>query len=164
MTDQATAARENAISLEAKKDGLQQKQSGDWMLRFTVSAADMAQKEAQRFISAAMGARYVLVLVEVGDNEEAIDHLGIERGKWRDLGATRQAGMRCKEPLFWAFLRETRGYSATYDEPAAAEAVRAICDLESRADLDKPGNSEARIKWHKLDDAFQAWKYNENAG
>ena len=41
---EAQAARRNAISLEVKKDGLQQRQSGDWMLRFTVAAVDMDRR------------------------------------------------------------------------------------------------------------------------
>ena len=50
--NEAERARENAISFEVKKDGLQQRQSGDWVLRVTVAAIDMHQV----IVNAPMGA------------------------------------------------------------------------------------------------------------
>lgn len=158
MIDLSKAAIENAISLEVKKDGLQQRQGGDWMLRFTVAAVDMDQRITQ----APMGTRYQCVLVEVNDDESPIDHKAQERDKWRDLGPARQAGMRCKEPTFWAYLSEEKGYPIA-DEPDAAEAVRDICGVASRGDLTKPGQVHARAQWHDLDFSYQAWKAAENA-
>jgi hypothetical protein len=92
-----------------------------------------------------------------GSRRETVEH-----GKWADLGATRQAGIRCKEPTFWAYLNETTEFFV-FDEETAAEAVRSICGVASRADLGRPGSSEQRLAWHKLDDAYQAWKVKEHA-
>src|SRR5215475_2539197 len=99
---EAARARANAISFEAKKDGLSQRQSGDWQLRLTVAALDMDQ----RITSAPMGTRFQCVLVEINDDETPVDHAAQDRDKWRALGPTKQAGIRCNDPVFWAFLRE----------------------------------------------------------
>jgi hypothetical protein len=154
----AQRARDNAISFEVKKDGLQQRQSGDWVLRLTVQAIDMHQT----IVAAAMGTRFACVLVEVNDDESPVDHVAIERDKWRELGCARQAGIRCKDATFRAFLREQHNYDVG-DEGDAAAAVRDICGVASRSDFDKPGQTEARLKWHKLDNAFQAWRVAEHA-
>src|SRR5215813_12120738 len=119
MSEAETAAN-NAIAFEVKKDGLQQRQSGDWQLRFTVSAIDMDQ----RLSSVPMGTRFACVLVEINDDESPVDHQAVARDKWRDLGPTRQAGMRCKEPMFWAFLTDELHFGEIRNEEMAAQYVR----------------------------------------
>ncbi|MGX1171264.1 hypothetical protein AB7M16_007530 [Bradyrhizobium sp. USDA 372] len=156
--DLADLARRNAISLEVKKDGLTQRQSGDWQLRLTIAAIDMDSRITQ----AAMGTRFACVLVEVNDDESPVDHAREERDKWRALGPTTQAGIRCKEPTFWAYLREVRHYSDVHDEAHAADCVRHICGVASRSDLGKPGRTEERQKWYRLDYDYQAWRMRGN--
>jgi hypothetical protein len=136
---------------------LQQRQSGDWSLRFTVADID------QRLVGAAMGTRYQCVLVEVNDDETPVNHTAIERDKWRDLGPAKQAGIRCKEPIFWAYLSEEQGGPQVTNEEAAAILVRDICGVASRADLGKPGHHASRTLWYNLDTSYQAWKARENA-
>ncbi|MET3995012.1 hypothetical protein ABID65_006678 [Bradyrhizobium sp. S3.9.2] len=155
----AQRARDNAISFEVKKDGLQQRQSGDWVLRLTVQAIDMHQT----IVAAAMGTRFACVLVEVNDDESPVDHVAIARDKWRELGCAKQAGIRCKEPIFRAYLRESWGWIDVDTEEDAAAAVRQFCGVASRSDFDKPGQNEARLKWHNLDNGFQAWRVAERA-
>jgi hypothetical protein len=156
MTAEAATARANAISFEAKKDGLQQRQSGDWQLRVTVSALDMDQ----RLATAPMGTRFACVLVQIDDDESPVDHKARDRGAWRELGPTKQAGIRCKEPLFWAYLNEELHFSVS-SEQMAAEAVRAHCGIGSRREL--ASDQEAARLWYSLDFAFQAWRVRENA-
>lgn len=151
-------ARANAISFETKKDGLTQRQSGDWQLRLTIAALDMDQ----RITSAPMGTRFACVLVEINDDESPRDHKMEERGKWRGLGAAKQAGIRCKDPIFRAWLNEQYGYVIRGEEDAA-RAVREICNVLTRSDLEKPGFSDARLLWFDLDTKFQAWKAREHA-
>jgi hypothetical protein len=158
MTE-AETARANAISFEVKKDGLQQRQSGDWQLRFTVSSIDMDQ----RLATAPMGCRFACVLVEVDDDESPTDHKAEDRDKWRELGPVKQAGMRCKEPMFWAFMREYLHHSSVASEEAAAIVVRHYCAIKSRSELNKPGKTNERQRWYALDNAFQAWKAKEHA-
>lgn len=162
MKTPADRALENAIAFDVKKDGLQQRQSGDWVLRLTVQAIDMHQV----IVNAAMGTIFQCVLVEKNDDGTPVDHKAEARDKWRDLGPTKQAGMRCSDPVFWAWLEEEgyRGqrYSCRHSDDAAI-IVRDLCSVASRADLAKPGFSEHRIKWYEIDDAFQAWRAKENA-
>ena len=83
-----------------------------------------------------------------------------EHRTWSELGAVTQAALRCKEPVFWAFLRENNFISwRIEDEEAAAVAVRAICEVESRSKLAE--HSEAQAIWHDLDNLFQAWLARE---
>jgi len=156
--DIASLATANAISLEVKKDGLTQRQSGDWQLRLTIGAIDMDQ----RITSAPMGTRFACVLVEINDDESPVNHQARERDKWRDLGPAKQAGIRCKEPTFWAWLNEECGYPIANEADAAA-AVRAICGVESRSDFSKPGFTVARQTWFDTDFQYQAWKAHEHA-
>lgn len=157
--NEAQTAVNNAISFEVKKDGLQQRQSGDWKLGFTVASVDMDQ----RLSAAPMGTRYACVLVEVGDDEQPVNHKAQERDKWRELGPTRQAGIRCKEPLFWTFLIEELHFDNIHSEAMAAEAVRRHCQIGSRRELEIVGNHRQRMLWYGLDNGFQAWKVREHA-
>ena len=156
----ADIARQNAIPLEVKKDGLQQRQNGDWVLRFVVQAADMDQ----RLTSAPMGTRFQVAMVEIGEDEMPITPqpaepdrhpAGTKRMDWRELQPAAQAGIRCADPVFWKFLIEEYGHpTASSDE--AASSVRGICKINSRSDLSV--NHKARVIWHQLDGQFQAWK------
>jgi predicted nicotinamide N-methyase len=79
---------------------------------------------------------------------------------WSELGAVTQAALRCKEPVFWAFLRES-GFTVTKieDEEASAVVVRSVCEIESRSEL--ADHSNAQAIWHDLDNLFQAWLARE---
>jgi len=167
----ADHARNQAISLEAKKDALAQRQNGDWKVSFTVQGIDMDTRLTQ----AQMGTRYAVVLVEIGDDELPVQkeapakprqsnppspHPDGAKRDWRDIPPAQQAGIRCEEPVFAAFLKETRkdDWHETQD---AADCVRLICGVGSRSELGT--NQRARIIWHQLDSAFQAWKVMERA-
>lgn len=79
---------------------------------------------------------------------------------WRDMGPAQQAGIRCAEPIFAAFLKEQRP-DDWHEAPDAAECVRLICGVQSRSEL--AANQKARIIWKQLDDQFAAWKALEHA-
>ena len=159
MMDIPASARANAIPLEVKKDGLRQRQSGDWTLNLVIAATDMDV----RLTGAAMGTRYQCVLVEINDDETPVNHVAVDRDKWRDLGPAKQAGIRCKEPIFWAYLSEKHSPTKITDEDAAAVLIRDLCGIGSRADLGKPGHHAGRTLWHQIDHEYQAWKARENA-
>jgi hypothetical protein len=154
MNREALAAIANSIAFECKKDGLQQRQSGDWMLRVVVQAVEMDQ----HIIKAPMGTRFQCVLVEINEDETPVDHKAMDRDKWRELGPVKQAALRCKDPIFRAYLRETYPRDQIEDEKDAAAAVRELCNVNTRSDLGKPGFGDQRLLWHDLDIKFQAWK------
>ena len=147
----AERAIANAIPIEVKKDGLQQRQNGDWVLRLTVQAADMDQ----RVTSAPMGTRYQAVLVEVNDDEQPKEQ---PKGKldWRDVQPAAQAGIRCAEPRFRDYLAVEHGIN-TKTAQEAAEAVRTLCGVNSRAMLGV--NHKARTLWHQLDSCYREWAH-----
>jgi len=166
---------DHAISLEAKKDALAQRQNGDWKVSFTVQGIDMDTRLTQ----APMGTRYAMVLVEIGDDEQPVqkeaaakpdqesppkhsrpDRASREKMDWRDVQPAAQAGIRCAEPVFAAFLKETRP-NLWRETPDAADCVRAICCVTSRSELGT--NHKARVMWKQLDDQFSAWKALEHA-
>lgn len=165
----AELALENAIKLEAKKDALTQRQSGDWKVSFTVQGIDMDP----RLTKATPGTRYAMVLVEIGDDELPVAAKesaaqpttpkagGARREKmdWRDLQPAAQAGIRCGEPRFQAFLRKVKGYTI-HQEPEVA--VRDLCHIKSRSELST--NHAARVIWHQIDTEYQAWLTKERVG
>jgi hypothetical protein len=116
----------------------------------------------QHIVMAPMGTRYVCVLVEITDDEAPVDYRAVDRDKWRDLGPAKQSGMRCKEPMFWAFLEEELHFPNIVSEARAAEAVRTHCGVASRGEFAQVGNHHARERWHGMDYGFQAWKAREN--
>lgn len=73
-----------------------------------------------------------------------------------------QAAMRCDEPIFWAYLNEEHGYRITNKEEAA-EAVRHLCGVTSRAHLDRDGHHASLMIWHQLSSGYIAWKALEHA-
>lgn len=169
----ADQARNQAISLEAKKDALSQRQSGDWKVSFTVQGVDMDARLTQ----APMGMRYAMVLVEIGDDEQPVTPAAKEprakpgqnapspdRAKrdWREVQPAAQAGIRCAEASFRAFLREVKGYGSIPDEEEGAMAVRELCGVNSRVELGT--KHAARVIWHQLDTEYQAWLAKERVG
>ncbi len=171
----ADLATQNAISFECKKDQLRQNQSGDWKIAFTVQAIDMDK----RLTMATPGTRYMAVLVEVGADELPITHVAKEihksaarnpatppvvpdkprpeakRMDWRELQPAAQAGIRCADPVFEAFLKDQH-LGEWHEMTDTAACVRFICNVQSRAELGT--NHKARVLWKQLDDQFQAWQ------
>jgi len=77
------------------------------------------------------------------------------RRDWRDLQPAQQAGIRCNEMTFIAFLKEQ--YPDDWHEAQeVAECVRLICNVESRTELNT--KHRATVLWHQLDSTYQAWK------
>ena len=79
---------------------------------------------------------------------------------WRDIPPSQQAGMRCEEPTFAAFLKEQRA-DDWHEAQDAAECVRLICGVGSRAELGS--NQKARVIWTQLNSQYEAWKAMEHA-
>ena len=157
----ADLALNNAINIEVTKAGMSQRATGDWQLRLSVAPGEMDE----RLMRAAVGARFACVLVEVEDSDVKPAAAKTEtHSKWSELDAVKQAAMRCKEPVFWAFLSDEMFNEAVLisSEESAARVVREHCGVTSRADLAKPGEGSARDLWHRLDQRYQAWRAKEH--
>lgn len=142
----------SGIEIEMKKNSLKQLQSGDWVVSFTASQIDFPTELA----TAAMGQRFMAVLVPLGDFEEAPTNSKPENKHQ----LSRQAALCCNDKRFWAFLHET--YMSA--EPPinsvehAAAIVREICVIDSRAELDR--DEEAATRWRNWHGKYEAWLLN----
>ena len=74
--------------------------------------------------------------------------------RWDEMSPAQQAGIRCAEPAFWTFIREERDLPCSSDDEAA-EFVRALCGVSSRAELTT--NKSAANAWREFDGAFDMW-------
>lgn len=81
------------------------------------------------------GHRFMAVMVEIGDDEEPVQQTAPEKPRGGALA--KLAGMWCAEPVFWDWLRAD-GWASdeAMNADKAAQAVRKICFVESRAELD----------------------------
>ena len=161
-----------SLKLDVKKDAWNQLQSGSYKITLTINPADLSDNrfdDLVRFLKAPMGQRYAAVLVEISDDEQPVAHNAFAGPENREdpepLGEplpdkpnyTAQAGMLCKEPLFWRFLREspTIQIEAT-DEESAADAIRYMCLIDSRRGLNS--NSRAAKYFRSIVADFENWK------
>ena len=80
---------------------------------------------------------------------------------WRDILPSNQAGIRCSEPEFAAFLREARPDDWHDAMEDTKECIYLICGITSRSFLDI--NREASTAWHQLDEQFLTWQALERA-
>jgi len=75
--------------------------------------------------------------------------------KWEELPCWKQAAILCKEPSFTAYLAHEYPDTMHLSNDDTAMAVRFICGVVSRRQLD--GNKEAYRTWKKLMGDFCAW-------
>lgn len=87
---------------------------------------------------------------------------GAKRMDWRDLQPAAQASLRCKQPEFWAFLREQHNYAVASNEDGAITALRHLCVVKSRSEFST--DHRKRVLWKQLDDEFSAWLAKERIG
>lgn len=114
--------------------------------RITVRLHD--RDELEKFIGKE-GKRLACVLVEIGDDEQAVQPLPKER----PAKLAMDAALVCKNPEFWEYARRD-GYPATED--GAAQLVRAYCGVGSRSDLNT--NPEAARRFAMLMSHFARYR------
>jgi hypothetical protein len=78
-----------------------------------------------------------------------------ERRKFADLSPAQQAALTCKEPRFWAWIREERGEDGCDSEGDAADYVREFCNVQSRSELNL--HTGGATRWQFLCSAYHAW-------
>lgn len=166
---------------EAKKHAYRQTQDGI-VVSFVIHPNDVDAK----FATASLGTRYMIGFAEIGDDDapaaepspqaaggharaaaltpEVRSEIATkaantrwdatkERKPFVSLPLSQQAAIRTGDKDFQAFL-ETE--TPIHDQESYADAVRAICGVESRADI-KPG-TPAAIAWMTLDARYQSWR------
>lgn len=151
----------DALQFEVKKDKWEQLQNGSYKLTVTMNPTDLTDNNdalLMDFIKCAPGSRFVLAAVRIGDDEQpAVEK---PKRKFEDLPPSQQAGIRCNDPQFqnwvvgqpWATNRAW-GVDDTMAE-IAADLVREVCGVRSRARLDD--SLDAEDAWQNLNAAFEA--------
>jgi hypothetical protein len=85
---------------------------------------------------------------------------GGAKRNWRDIPPPQQAGIRCDEPAFGAYLKEN--HPDEWHETGDADAcLKMILRIESKTELKT--DPRRMMLWHQLDNAYQAWKALEHA-
>lgn len=69
---------------------------------------------------------------------------------WSQMLRSKRAGIRCSDPKFQLWLSTAYPFAIRHGD--AAEAVRSLCSVASRADLNE--NHEAAARFDKLDAQF----------
>ena len=107
----------------------------------------LPDREALQSFIGLEGKRFMAVLVQIGDDEQPVANTP----KSGDLKLREPLGdlcwravQWCKEPDFWDFLTRTYMHNAVIDgEDDAATAVKSICSVDSRKDLDTMPHARA---------------------
>jgi hypothetical protein len=131
-----------ATHFEAKKHAYRQTQDGI-VISFVVHPNDLSAEVA----TAPLGTRYMVAFAQIGDDEQPTEQPKPERPKRKfdELTCAEQAGILCADPKFQKWL----GVLPDHDgEAYAAETVRDLCDVTSRALIGKTGASMQ--KWTRL--------------
>ena len=135
----------DTIQFEAIKTGLRQSKEG-YNLTLAVHPDDLPDDLMKDFI----GSRYMVVMVRVGDDEQPV-----VRDKSDGEKAIAIAGMLCRDPVFWDYIKQN--WDIDFDGENGA--VNWLCDyleLTSRKDLKT--NDRAVKLFLKLRKAFDEWK------
>lgn len=90
------------------------------------------------------GHRFMAALVEVGDDEQPVQQPTTKDTAPAGGALAKLAGMWCSDPDFWRFLSDrTPSITPVIGPETAAQVIRDVCQIESRAELDhKPGSAE----------------------
>lgn len=177
MTALARQARDASLSCEAKKHAYRQTQDGV-VVSFVLHPNDVPDALAV----SPLGTRYMVALVEIGDDEQPVNRKGGAHEVEQDqdssvlmarprsdeprlIGAARRidpdrrlaqrAGILCADPVFQRFAVDELS-AQEQSEVAATEALRACCNVDSRRDI-KPNTEAARI-FDRVYSRFIAWR------
>ena len=172
MTDESTTARKMAIDCEMLKIAYRQTKDG-----IVVSFLIHPQHVPDGLAVAALGTRYIVALVELGDDEtprppkrkevtpeprpdtksKPTSHAagGARSRSWHDMPAAAQAGMMSNEETFCRFMGEKNETGHVYTPAGCAAAIRLWCNVSSRSNI-LPGTPAAE-RWRELMSDYRAW-------
>ena len=101
--------------------------------------------------NARTGKRYTLMLIELNDQEEHVE----QRDERKPMKLSQMSGALCQDAQFRAWCEKTYGELCP-DDAAAAQVIREVCGIESRAHLDT--NPDAAALFRELLNDFDASK------
>lgn len=82
--------------------------------------------------------------------------VGRAKREWHELTPAEQAGIRCNELSFRAFLRVT--FKDCRNASDAAEVVRQLCRVQSRSQINS-ANPESLRLWEELERDYHFWQH-----
>ena len=129
------------LQFEAKKVALKQDKSG-----FVLTLALHPDDAPDELLRDWVGARYMCVMVRLGDNEEPKTY----------ANRVSKAGMLCRDYYFQKFMSDAYLADALTEEAAAA-ALCEKCGIESRTELN--GNDLAKAIFDELVREYESWKF-----
>jgi hypothetical protein len=142
-------SRENAISVEAIKVGINQTKDG-YFIRLALHPND----DITSLVTSPVGTRYLMAFVEVDQHNEPVTRVGSRivaapaTGTPFDKYVT-QAAMLCNESRFQEWL-VSQGHATEVSADAAKEALYRILNITSRTELRIPERGDARNGWDVL--------------
>lgn len=136
----------DTIQFEGIKTALKQTKDG-YSLTLAVHPDDLPQDLMRDFV----GARYMVVMVRMGDNEQPMDR----EKQYPGDTAVKIAGMLCRDPEFWQWLYE-KEWLFEKNEQACIEALSGILGIDSRKELKT--NEQARTALDNVRRSFDAWR------
>ena len=130
---------------EAKKIALKQTKDGH-VLTLAIHPDESPDEILRDFV----GARYMVVMVRLGDEEKPLNREEYAGGQMVKL-----AGMLCRDSKFWDYLYE-QGLLFETNEAACTEWIKAYLNIASRAELKT--NIEAQGALKLIYAEYKEWK------
>lgn len=134
------------LQFEGLKVALKQNKDG-YVLTLNIHPDEIPEELLRDFV----GARYQVVMVRLGDNEEPLDRQDAFGGEQ----AVRLAGLLCRDPDFWEYLHDDLQIM-DLNEKEASNWLRDAIGVISRAELKT--KQEARDHLQRVNKEFQEWK------
>ena len=132
------------IQFEGIKTALKQTKDG-YSLTLALHPDDIPDDLVRDFV----GARYMVVMVRLGDNEAPIQReVKVDK-------AVMTAGMVCRDPKFWNFIGVSY-QDEIYNEKQCTEWLKIQLDIDSRSDLKT--NEQAKNQFAKIYKEFKTWE------
>jgi len=130
---------------EGKKVALKQTKDG-YAMTLAIHPDEIPDELLKDFV----GARYMVVMVRLNDNEEPLD-----RREYAGAQMVKLAGMLCRDKDFWEYLHEG-GQLFEVNELACVEWLTGYLNVNSRADI--KGNNLAQDELKELYTGYKEWK------
>ena len=130
---------------EGKKVALKQTKDG-YAMTLAIHPDEIPDELLKDFV----GARYMVVMVRLNDNEEPLD-----RREYAGAQMVKLAGMLCRDKDFWEYLHEG-GQLFEVNELACVEWLTGYLNVNSRADI--KGSKLAQDELKELYTEYKEWK------
>jgi hypothetical protein len=137
---------QQTIQFEGIKTGLRQSKDG-----FVLSVAIHPDEVPADLVRDFVGARYMVVMVRLGDDDQPMNREGDFPGDT----AVKMAGILCRDPEFWEWLFQKQAIFEK-NEAACKEWLHSYLGIESRKELKT--DSSARDLFNQLKRTFEVWR------